>query len=521
MHLLDSAGGHVELDYLGEVASSEAVHEADASLVPEDVVVRDFAHAGSVYGLVSEPLLLGSSAIVQSAPRERPLAAFRERTSGLLQVAHGEIVVRFRSDLPAGKRDRLLAARGLEVVRKNPFVGDQLVATGPTHADPELLEICNEYVESEHVVFATPNFISEYRREAGSAPTPPPQQWHLNNLGSMAGQIAGEDVGAIGAWKTTSGRSSVVVAVLDDGVDIDHPDLCSCIWRNPDGGSPDLYGRDFFLPDEHPDHYNPRPKQFVYPYNGRANDNHGTACAGLVAAAGGSALGVAFSCRLLPVKIFHGPRLADSERVANAIRYSAQRADVISCSWSGPFNSDIQYAIDEEAKRFGRGGLGTAVFCASGNGGGAVRNPAACAGAIAIGASTDQAERASYSNYGPELDLVAPSSGGVQAIFTTDVVNPSGRGYNPGRADLGGEDGLHTNGFGGTSAATPLAAGVAALVLSVQSSLDRDGVRDLLRRTADKIGDPKAYDANGHSNWYGYGRVNAERAVSEAADTGP
>ena len=169
-------------------------------------------------------------------------------------------------------------------------------------------------------------------------------------------------------------------------------------------------------------------------------------------------------------------------------------------------------------RRLGRKGRGSAVFCATGNESEAGRPakvgfPARDPNAIGVGASTDQAELAYYSNVGREVDFVAPSSGGVLDIFTTDV-SITGRGFNVGRADKGGKDGLCTNDFGGTSSATPLAAGVAALVLSVNPKLSSDEVRDVLRSTADKIG--SGYDAKGVSPRFGYGRVNAAKAVAEA-----
>ena len=108
---------------------------------------------------------------------------------------------------------------------------------------------------------------------------------------------------------------------------------------------------------------------------------------------------------------------------------------------------------------------------------------------------------------------MAPSSGGVLGIFTTDV-SVAGRGFNVGRADKGGKDGLCTSEFGGTSSATPLAAGVAALVLSANPKLGSDEVRGILRATADKIG--AGYDANGFSPRFGFGRINAASAVAEA-----
>jgi len=102
--------------------------------------------------------------------------------------------------------------------------------------------------------------------------------------------------------------------------------------------------------------------------------------------------------------------------------------------------------------------------------------------------------------------VAAPSSGGCRQIFTTDVSLP-GRGYSPGE--------LHTSEFGGTSAATAIAAGVGALVLSVHSGLDRCELKGLLEETAEKIGE--GYSALGHSLALGYGRVDADRAVEEAA----
>jgi subtilisin family serine protease len=153
------------------------------------------------------------------------------------------------------------------------------------------------------------------------------------------------------------------------------------------------------------------------------------------------------------------------------------------------------------------------VFCAAGNENRAIGFPARHPNAIAIGATTDQGKRASYSNVGRELAVAAPSSGGVQGIFTTDV-SIENRGFNVGRAERGGADGLHTNDFGGTSSATPLVAGIAALMLSVNPALSAAAVRDILTSTADKIG--SGYDANGHSTRFGFGRVNAGKAVAKA-----
>jgi subtilisin family serine protease len=313
---------------------------------------------------------------------------------------------------------------------------------------------------------------------------------------------------------------AVVVAVLDDGADVEHPNLRRRIWRNLDKSARDRLGRDFFLPVEHPDHFNPRPKLFQFPFDQMTgNDIHGTPCAGVIAAAGKSAgaVGPAPGCRILPVKVFHADELARDEAVADAIRYSAQHADILSCSWSSGQSPDIELALEDIAAT-GRQGKGAIAFFAAGNGHGRpVSFPARDPNAIAVGASTDQGKRASYSNVGSQIAFVAPSSGGTAGIFTTDVSYHNG-GFNIGQESSGGADGLHTNSFGGTSSATPLAAGVTALLLSLKPALTGREVRDLLAQTADKIG--SGYDANGHSKEFGHGRINAGNAIQALVSRG-
>lgn len=520
MHLLDARGNHVELDFVGEVPTAGVAARAGvAGAVAGSTALRLAQAASAAFELKPERVVRSAWAKAPSRKAEPPPTVFRERASGLLRMSHRELVIRFRRGTSAAKRDKVLGSHELEIRKRDPFVRDQYVVTDRKLEGPQLIELCNCYVESPDIVFATPNFVSEYRRQASVA-RPPSAQWHLHNLGNQNGQVKGEDVDALGAWRTTTGRPAVVVAVLDDGVDVEHPNLKRRLWRNPDKAAPDRHGRDFFLPDDHPDHHNPAPKLFNFPYDQMpGNDIHGTPCAGVVAAAGDGAYGVAFGCRVLPVKVFHADSLAQDERVAQAIRYAASNADVLSCSWSGPRSPDIDLAI-EDAGRLGRGGLGSPVLCASGNEDGAVAFPAAHPESIAVGASTDAAERAPYSNYGPELNVVAPSSGGTESIFTTDVSTPPGRGFNVGDPARGGADGLHTNEFGGTSSATPLAAGVAALVLSVVPKLTRDQVREVLCESAEKIGGPGEYDANGHSQRLGFGRIDAKRALAAARARG-
>lgn len=461
-----------------------------------------------------------AAAAASSEPKGPPPVCFRESTTGLLHMVYRELVIRFRAGLPSTTRSALLKKYGFKVRRVNPYFKNQVIVYNPQrqYSGEKLLEIANDIADTDDVEFSAPNFVSQYRRYA--VPAIRSEEWHLKNKGS-GGAKKNEDVDAPAAWEVTTGKRSIVVAVVDDGVDIDHPNLKGNIWRNPTASAKDKFGRDFFLDDDHPDHFNPRPKIFQFPFDDvETNDIHGTPCAGVIAAVGhdGGSTGIAPECRILPVKIFHGINMVRDERVADALRYSATIADIVSCSWGvSEASVDVQHALADLGSA--RNGRGVAIFCAAGNEEHEpVGFPASDPNAIAITASTDKATLASYSNVGPEASMCAPSNGGVRAIFTTDVSIP-GRGFNLGAKETGGKDGLHTNDFGGTSSATPLAAGVAALVLSVRSNLSRDALREVLQNTADKIG--RGYDANGHSDRFGFGRVNAGKAIDHAAGMAP
>ncbi|MEO8497952.1 MAG: S8 family serine peptidase, partial [Planctomycetota bacterium] len=141
--------------------------------------------------------------------------------------------------------------------------------------------------------------------------------------------------------------------------------------------------------------------------------------------------------------------------------------------------------------------------------------PANLTSTIAVGASTDWDYRANYSQFGNEVDIVAPSDGGFSSIATTDRTGSDG--YNT----ASGSAGDYTTTFGGTSSATPLAAGIGALLLSKNPGLTSEQIRQALRNTTDKIGNVTY--SNGFNQYYGYGRVNAQAALAAviADTTGP
>jgi len=445
----------------------------------------------------------------------RPPSVYRDASTGLLRCFYREIILRFKTKVSASARRKHLQDLGLELVRRAAFSRHAVVARDPRdkRRGDDLIRIANRLAKrDDDIVYAAPNFVSEYRRN--TLPVIPVQQWHLDNTGFYPGQTAGQDVRAKDGWAVAMGNANIVVAVLDDGVDIDHPALANHIWRNPDRSSQDQFGRDYTCSPSELGFYNPRPKTFNSPFTEPTqNDIHGTPCAGLIAADApdARAFGVAVGCTVLPVKIFNGTQLTPDENVANAIQYAAGIADILSCSWDCPPHPATQDNLTAAAAK-GRNGKGCAIFCSSGNIGiDNVAFPADLAPCIAVGSSTGDGSHASYSNGGPEISVVAPSGDGMANVFTCDVSRPN-TGFNPGDEMLGGADGLYTNTFWGTSASVPIAAGVAAVLLSAHPNLTAAQVKTILQQSADKIGD--GYNAKGHSPLFGYGKVNLAAALN-------
>lgn len=206
-------------------------------------------------------------------------------------------------------------------------------------------------------------------------------QWTLNNTGQSGG-VADADVDAPEAWSTYTGSEDVVIAIIDWGIETDHPDLADNMFYNQAevNGSPsvdddnngyedDFCGWDFvgweFAGDGDND---PNPAL--------ATDNHGTAVAGIAAAVGDNETGVtgiAQHSRILPIRIDESVSAAG---LAAAVYYAGgvdaqggyvwRGADIINCSWGGQTNQALTDAFDTVAE-YGRGGLGTVVFAASGN----------------------------------------------------------------------------------------------------------------------------------------------------------
>lgn len=469
------------------------------------VLLHDAGAAAAPVGTVVSALPRRAAARV-----ERTLPVFVERGSGLRLVGTEEVVVRFKATAPAATRRKLLDGLGLVVTKTSEFdPRAHVVVPTELRRAARALDLANTLAEADDVVaYAAPNFLAEFRKTSVNDPLFG-RQWHLRNTGQNGG-TPHEDVRAPGAWALVGGgRRSIVIAIVDDGVSITHPDLEANIWRNPDRGAKDRHGRDF-VNDR--DRWNPNPKVFKRPYDDTdLNDIHGTPCAGVAAAVGDNrkgVVGVAYACTILPVKVF-AASLAPMDRLADGIRYATRHADVLSCSWGSAPHPDLESAV-RDATRLGRRGRGAPVFAATGNEyASAIGFPASHPAAFGVGASNDRGRRARYSNHGKGIAFVAPSDDGDTGrpgITTTDV-HLRARGY---------ASGYYCDDFGGTSSATPLAAGVAALVLSANPALSWSEVGGILKETADAIGGAQAGYRRGYSTLYGHGRVNAEAAVQRA-----
>lgn len=389
----------------------------------------------------------------------------------------GEVVAKFHAQLDANAIRSEAQRFGGAVVRPVASLENTYVLRAANGGDG--LDLANSLIEAGLVEFASPNFIEEMPPRTLRLPRSDlfGQQWHLNSTGQNSTR-AKADVRAVDAWQITTGSPEIVICIIDSGIETKHEAFV--------GPGKLVPGFDFEDDDAFPD---------------PTTSSHGTSCAGVAAAPWntGRVVGIAPDCRLMPIR---RATLSEHLKMAEALIWAADHgADIISCSfgydnrpWIQP---DIVRAAIDYCVEKGRNQKGCVIFWAAGNGGELVSTDewASNEKVIAVGASTDQDVRAGYSDFGPEVDICAPSSGGRNSITTTS-------------------NGGYTNLFGGTSSAAPLAAGVAALLLSVNPNLTWQEVRDLLRQSADRI-DPQngRYDANGHSDWYGYGRVNALRAL--------
>ncbi|MDH5704489.1 MAG: S8 family serine peptidase, partial [Candidatus Aminicenantes bacterium] len=260
----------------------------------------------------------------------------------------------------------------------------------------------------------------------------------------------------------------VVIAILDTGVDFNHPDLDDKLLST---------GYDFVNDDTDPtdDH------------------GHGTFVAGIAAAEtnnGEGIAGVAWNCMVLPIKIADSAGdIAIAAEIAGINYAVEQRAHVINLSLGGPGSDPFEqtavaYAYEHDV----------VVVAAAGNSGGATEYPAAYDECLAVAATDYDDLRPTWSNFGPEIDVAAPGET-VFSLYPTDLVVPPFLPYAWGQ---------------GTSASAPHVAGLAALIRSIKPDLSAEDIMNVIRYTADDV-NSASYE--GRDNFIGYGRISLERAL--------
>ena len=399
-----------------------------------------------------------------------------------------EIVVRVNAHSDDIELQDLCDTTGLVIKKKLEFTDREYLIEVLAIDAAGVFDALEQLGQATFVEWAVPNIAFRPRLlgQVIADDTYFPDQWHLNNTGQSGG-TPDADINAPEAWEISTGDPDIIVAVLDDGVDTDHPDLINNV----------VSGYDFYDDDSDP--------------SCAGDDAHGTACAGLIAAQGNNGIGVtgvAWNCKIMPIRIIQGGNFVTEADIATAIRWAVNNgADVLSNSWGWPSLTltIIHSAIKDVTAQggIGREGRGSVVLASSGNSHGSVWYPAKYVQVIAVGATDHNDNRLSYSCFGTELDIVAPSgkTGLNGDIWTTDIVGSNG--YN--NRDSNILD--YMDKMGGTSASCPIVAGVAALVLSVEPNLKNIDVGDILRDSATDLG-TAGFDSN-----YGYGRIDAHSAL--------
>ncbi len=453
------------------------------------------------------------------------------------------LTVQFTANFPLRAIDELTQKLGLIRVKSLEGVERTYIFQVSKSAVENPIKLANRLMRYVQVLVAEPNVV------ISTAPLYRPkdplysQQWHLHHQGGP-GLAINSHISAEQAWDITRGSRSVVIAVTDDAFDLNHPDL--------QGMGKLVSPRDL----KHRDGL-PMPSETY--------ENHGTAVAGLAVAeeTGSGVVGVAPGCSFMPIQT---TGYLDDESIEELFDWAVEHgAAVISCSWS-PAATNFTLSLRQRtainrAVTQGRNGKGCVVLFSAGNAnrplngkvselgwpknalkgitqwfGGFAMHP----DVITVSACTSLNRKAVYSNWGKNVSVTAPSNNGppsmilptVGNVQTGPLVKERFDGLGMTTSDRTGQTGYsqssYTSSFGGTSSACPVVAGVVGLILSANPELEAGEVKQILQDTADKIEDTARdpqlglaygrYDNRGHSLWFGYGKVNAYKAVKAARD---
>lgn len=445
------------------------------------------------------------------------------------------IIVSFKTGTRNSTIEKVMKQHGIQLVKEYKNLPDTFLFQVTSSAGKNPVKVAVDLSERKEIVYAEPNLINRFANAYTPQDSLYSKQWHLNSKKGIE-LVANAHVSAPKAWDITKGHRDIVVAVIDDGFDLYHPDLR--------GEGKIIDPKDFADGDTMP-----------FPRKTK-DDYHGTPCAGVAIGEenGEGIVGAAPGCAFLPIRF---DLAADDNLLWEIFDYAAARAKVISCSWGpvpvyAPLNTLLFNKFTEISKTGGPDGKGCSIVFAAGNFNAPLKDMqnrhfewfhpnhgvlttrqailngnAAHPEVIAVSASTSQNRKSAYSNWGKEISVCAPSDNWHpidqqafmpgRGIWTTDN-ETIGVGFT--------DNSRYTGNFGGTSSATPLVAGIIGLMRSINPDLTNKQVLQILKDSSDKIEDNKAdvvlnhkkgtYDSKGHSEWFGYGKVNAAKAVAQA-----
>jgi len=374
--------------------------------------------------------------------------------------------------------------------------------------DADTATILRSYTATGLIEYAEPDFTGEGGgKKAMSAPDDEFyfRQWGLYNNGSfnMMAAVAGADIQMEDAWEIEEGNEDIVVAVMDSGLRLTHPEFEGRIWSNtsetPDNGIDDdangyiddVYGWDFVNEDNDP-----------------SDDlGHGTNVTGIIGANGDNGIGysgVDKHCKIMTLKGLNEENIGSYSWWHDAIVYAVDHgANVINLSVGGnsfstTLKGAIDYALDNNV---------VVVACMMNADSDEIFYPAKFDGVIAVGSTDPDDNRTSPffwdpnsgSNFGPHISVVAPGN----FIYGLDSFS----------------DDYYDSYWGGTSQATPLVSGLASLLLAQDMSRTPAEIKALIEETAEDQVGSMVQDLAGFDNYYGHGRINAFNALSAALST--